>query len=250
MGSNENTFHSDEAHGNSGSDRRQFIGNGVKLAVLGGIAGIGLLNSCTGEEEEKEQSEKEVSPPEDLMQEHGVLKRILLVYDTCRLHLANNESFPIEALVNSSDLIRTFIEDYHEKQEEDYLFPRFKKANQLTDLVDILFQQHQAGRKITDEIGEISRRIRRTEAENERLIRLLLAFNTMYNPHEAREDTVLFPAFRKLVSKNEYDSLGEEFEKNEHRLFGEDGFDTMVNKVAGIEKSLGIYDLSRFTPNI
>jgi hypothetical protein len=29
----------------------------------------------------------------------------------------------------------------------------------------------------------------------------------MYNPHEAREDTVLFPAFRNLVSKNEYDSL-------------------------------------------
>ncbi|WP_051084263.1 hypothetical protein [Segetibacter koreensis] len=69
-------------------------------------------------------------------------------------------------------------------------------------------------------------------------------------PHEAREDTVLFPAFRKIVSKNEYDSLGEEFENNEHKLFGEDGFETMVNKVADIEKSLGIYDLAQFTPKI
>jgi hypothetical protein len=42
--------------------------------------------------------------------------------------------------------------------------------------------------------------------------------------------------------------LGEEFEKNEHKLFGEDGFETMVNKVAEIEKSLGIYELSQFTP--
>jgi len=77
---------------------------------------------------------------------------------------------------------------------------------------------------------------------------MLSAFNTMYRPHEAREDTVLFPAFRKIVSKHEYDSLGEEFEKNEHKLFGEDGFETMVNKVAEIEKKLGIHDLAQFTP--
>ena len=77
---------------------------------------------------------------------------------------------------------------------------------------------------------------------------LLTAFNAMYRPHEAREDTVLFPAFRKIVSRHEYDSLGEEFKNYEHNLFGEDGFETMVNKVSDIEKSLGIYDLAQFTP--
>jgi hypothetical protein len=60
----------------------------------------------------------------------------------------------------------------------------------------------------------------------------------------------LFPAFRKIVSKNEYDSLGEEFEKNEHKMFGRGGFESMVNKVANIEKSLGIYELSQFTPHV
>lgn len=242
---NENIFHSDEADGRSIFDRRRFIGDGVKLAVISGIAGTGLLSSC---KEKGEEKEKKVSPPEDLMQEHGVLKRLLLIYDACRSHLFNKESFPIEAVENSANIIKTFIEDYHERQEEDYLFPRFKKANQLTDLVDILLQQHQAGRRVTAEIMQISGRINRTDAENDRLIHLLLSFTTMYNPHEAREDTVLFPAFRKLVSQHEYDSLGEDFEKNEHTLFGEDGFDMMVDKVANIEKSLGIYDLSQFTP--
>lgn len=247
MESNDSIIHENDNAGTSGFDRRKFIGDGVKLAMIGGIAGIGLLSSCS---EKKEGEEKEVSPPEDLMQEHGVLKRILLVYDTCRLRLINKENFPIEAVAKSASIIRTFVEDYHEKQEEDYLFPRFKKANQLSELVDVLLQQHKAGRKITDEIMQISGRSNRTDAENERLIQLLLSFNSMYNPHEAREDTVLFPAFRKLVSKNEYDSLGEEFEKNEHKLFGEDGFDAMVNKVAEIEKTLGIYELSQFTPKI
>jgi len=65
-----------------------------------------------------------------------------------------------------------------------------------------------------------------------------------------REDTILFPAFRKIVSHHEYDSLGEEFESNEHKLFGKDGFETMVGKVEAIEKSLSIYELSQFTPQV
>ena len=70
----------------------------------------------------------------------------------------------------------------------------------------------------------------------------------MYEPHEAREDTVLFPARRDIVSKQEFGALGEDFEKKEHQLFGEDGFEHIVDRVAGIEKTLGIYDLAQFTP--
>jgi hemerythrin-like domain-containing protein len=70
----------------------------------------------------------------------------------------------------------------------------------------------------------------------------------MYQPHEAREDTVLFPAFHELVSQQEYDALGEEFEKRENDRFGQDGFEKVVDHVAAIEKALGIYDLAQFTP--
>ena len=229
---------------NTNTDRRSFVKKGL-IVTLTGVAGIGLLSGCKEQEESEAQ---EVSPPEDLMQEHGLLNRILLIYDSCKTHLVNKTSFPKEALANAAAIVQTFVEDYHEKQEENYLFPRFKKANQLTDLVDVLLQQHQAGRRLTDEIMQLSKSQTATETENQKLIQLLTSFNTMYRPHEAREDTVLFPAFRKIVSKHEYDSLGEEFENNEHKLFGEDGFETMVNKVAGIEKSLGIYELSQFTP--
>jgi hemerythrin HHE cation binding domain-containing protein len=73
-------------------------------------------------------------------------------------------------------------------------------------------------------------------------------FVRMYEPHEAREDTVLFPALRDVVFKQEFGALGEDFEKKEHALFGEDGFEKMVDRVASIEKTLGIYDLAQFTP--
>jgi hypothetical protein len=33
-------------------------------------------------------------------------------------------------------------------------------------------------------------------------------------------------------------------------LFGDDGFEKMVDRVAGIERALGIYDLAQFTPKV
>jgi hypothetical protein len=59
---------------------------------------------------------------------------------------------------------------------------------------------------------------------------------------------VLFPALRSVVSKNEFAALGEDFEKKEHQLFGKEGFEKMVDHLASIEESLGIYDLAQFTP--
>jgi Uncharacterized conserved protein len=226
--------------------RRILLKAGIIVATVGGI---NLLSSCKSKEKSEGEGQ-EVSPPEDLMQEHGLLNRILLIYDNSITRLSNKQSFPVEAITNAAAIIRSFVEDYHEKQEENYLFPRFENANQLVDLVQTLRQQHQAGRNLTDQITQLSKQATRTDKETERLIQLLNSFNRMYRPHEAREDTVLFPAFRKLVSKNEYDSLGEEFENNEHRLFGEGGFETMVDKVAAIEKSLGIYELAQFMPQV
>jgi hypothetical protein len=44
--------------------------------------------------------------------------------------------------------------------------------------------------------------------------------------------------------------LGDQFEKEEDRLFGNEGFEKIVDQVAGIEKQLGIYDLTQFTPKL
>jgi hemerythrin-like domain-containing protein len=228
------------------NQRRDFFKTTVALGAVAAISGIALFTGCN----EKIGEEKEVSPPEDLMQEHGLLNRVLLIYDCSKIKMINKESFPVEVITNAANIIRTFVEDYHEKQEENYLFPRFKKANQLTDLVDTLLKQHRAGRNITEQLIQLTKQTTRTENENQKLIELLTSFSAMYRPHEAREDTVLFPAFRKLVSQHEYDSLGEEFENNEHKLFGEDGFETMIEKVATLEKQLNIYERSQFLSQV
>jgi hemerythrin-like domain-containing protein len=217
--------------------------------------GIALAACTTGSlsdaKNKQDKPTEEVSPPEDLMREHGVLKRILLIYGEVLRRMDTNEDLPPEPLMESAKIIRSFVEDYHEKLEENYLFPRFKKAGKLVDLVDVLVQQHQAGRRLTDITVHLATAQSLKLADDRRkLADSMRQFIRMYNPHEAREDTVLFPAFRGIVSEHEFDSLGEEFENKEDELFGDDGFFKIVDQVAEIEKKLGIYDLSKFTPNV
>ena len=62
--------------------RRILLKAGIVVATVGGI---NLLSSCKSKEKSEGEGQ-EVSPPEDLMQEHGLLNRILLIYDQL-LHL-------------------------------------------------------------------------------------------------------------------------------------------------------------------
>jgi hemerythrin-like domain-containing protein len=231
---------------NHQSSRRKFLKiGGIILAT----SAIGSAGNLLAKEEEKKGTD--VSPPEDLMREHGVLKRILLVYAEALRRMEANEDLPPEPIAESAKIIRDFVEDYHEKLEENFLFPRFKKANKLTGLVDVLLQQHQGGRRLTDITMQFAtNRALKNPEDRRKLADSMRQFIRMYNPHEAREDTVLFPAFRSIVSAHEFDSLGDDFEKKEDELFGDDGFFKVVDRVAGIEKKLGIYELSQFTPKV
>lgn len=214
-------------------------------------AAVPLLAQKPAPNKKGGEEEEDVSPAEDLMREHGVLKRVLLIYRETMNRIDSKRDFPPDALASAAKLIRSFVEEYHEKLEEQYLFPRFRKANRLVDLVDTLDRQHQAGRKLTERTIHLANATVLKDATQRGNLRdALYQFVRMYEPHEAREDTVLFPAFRKIVSKHEYDALGEDFEKKENELFHGDGFEKNVDSVAQIEKQFGIYDLAQFTPKV
>jgi hypothetical protein len=72
-------------------------------------------------------------------------------------------------------------------------------------------------------------------------------FIRLYNPHEAREDTVLFPAFRKIVSLHEFDSLGEDFEKKENELSARTDLKRLWNKWPE-SRSASVFTNSRSSP--
>ncbi len=222
-------------------------------AIIATPALIGIGGPASAQEKKesgaaKEKEEAEVTPPEDLMREHGVLDRILLIYEAGLRKFADRQDFDPVVLTQAAKIVREFIEDYHEKSEEEQVFPRFKRAGKMVSLVDTLLTQHQAGRRVTDVVLHFAPTSARNQDDRRRTVTAIEQFIRMYRPHAAREDTDLFPNLRSLVSEHEYDAIAELFENKEHELFGDDGFEKMVDRVARLEQQIGIHDLGQFTP--
>jgi len=217
-----------------------------RRCVFAGVLGIGsaLIGFAS-----PPSDDEGVTAPEDLMKEHGVLNRCLLVYEEAIRRLQAKEDVGPQVFQQTANLVKRFVEEYHEKNEEKYIFPVFQKAGKLTDLVDTLLAQHRAGREVTAQIIRFSAPDMFRHAENQqRAASACRTFIRMYRPHEAREDTVLFPAFHELVGEHAYKELGEQFEDEERRRLGAQGFEGALAEVGKIEQQFGVHDLARFTP--
>ncbi len=195
-----------------------------------------------------DEKEGEVTATEDLMREHGVLRRALLVYTAASARLRKNAaSVPPQALERTAKLFRTFGEDYHEKKlEEPHIFPAVRRAGgPAAAYPDILVLQHQRGREITNYILALTQKGRIGTAAGD-LARVLDELVLMYRNHAAREDTVVFPAWKQTLTARQLDEMGDRFEEIEQQMFGKDGFEDAVKQIADIETGLGLNDLSQF----
>ncbi len=219
--------------------RRQFM-------TSVGAAGVGvLLGGCAGKADSKE-----VTAVEDLMREHGVLRRALFVYSEAAVRLRDNPlSVPPGALQKTASLFRAFGEDYHEKKlEEAYIFPAVRKAGgEAAGYIEILVEQHQRGRVITDYILALSRGAKIEADKVKPLASALESLVRMYRPHATREDTIIFPAWKQALTAKQLDEMGDKFEDIEREQFGADGFESAVRQISLIEQELGLADLAQFT---
>ncbi len=232
--------------------RNLLIGVGglsVALILRDGFTPKMLFAGESNSQKESENNmEMEVTAVEDLMREHGVLRRLLIVYSESVGKFRQSPTAAIYEPVNkAAQLFRTFGENYHEKAlEETFIFPAVAKAGgEASGYINILIDQHRRGREITDYILAATKG--KDSVNVKGLTSAMEAFVRMYRSHAAREDTVVFPAWKQTINQEQLEEMGEKFEEIEHEQFGEDGFDKAVSQVAEIEKQLGLSDLSQFT---
>lgn len=240
------------------STRRQLL-TGISLVGAGVVAaacrqpsaGSGSASNEKQKGEEATELEPlEVSATEDLMREHGIIRRALLIYKESAVKLRKDmTSVPPDALEKTAQLIRVFGEDYHERKlEETYIFPSLKQTqNPAAMYADVLTAQHARGREITDYVLRLTALEKIPEASASDFVEALESFVRMYEHHAAVEDTLLFPAWRRSISISEFDEMGARFEEIEEEQFGEDGFEAALLRMAEIEESLGLNDLAAFT---
>jgi hemerythrin-like domain-containing protein len=237
----------------SETSRRELLQQAIAWGT--GTVGLPLLGQSTLAQsiaaKEKADKEPEVTATEDLMREHGVIRRALLVYYEVIPKLRQNAaSVDAAAIRQAAQLFRTFGEDYHERMlEEQHIFPLVRKHGpMLSRYADILIEQHNRGREVTDYVLAVTNGGKISSAHAEPLAKVFETFVLMYQNHAAREDTIVFPAWKKNFTDKQLDEIGDQFEDIEHKMFGKDGFEDAEKRISDIEAALGFADLSQFTP--
>jgi len=182
-----------------------------------------------------------VSPTETMMQEHGILERIIMVLERAMGRMRAGLLPDYEAIAGAAVLIREYIQDFHEKNEERHIFPKVYSRPGMADFVKTLRRQHEQGRPIIDEILRATRH--RNGTPHEVLAGRLRGFTDLYRPHKAWEDTVLFPAYRMAATQDEALKLGDFLEKMEHHRFGQPALLHFLGQTEALEKSVGIAGL-------
>ena len=141
-------------------NRRNLLRHSIAWSAAGAIA-IPMIGRAFAEETKpSDPKEPEVTATEDLMREHGVIRRALLVYYEVIPRLRQKPgSVNAAALQQAATLFRNFGEDYHERMlEEAHIFPTVRKHGpEFLKYVDILTEQHNRGRQITDYVLAVTK---------------------------------------------------------------------------------------------
>ncbi len=191
-----------------------------------------------------------LTPMEDLACQHAVARRVLMVYhQMASSRETNAPQMPMQSVTAAANMLRSMVEDFHVKFEEDNVFPLFEKVNKLTDLVSTLRDQHAAARGLTDSILQATQGTARN-APTEALTRNLMAYARMIEAHTAYEETLLYPQIRTVASQADYEQLWKTLQDADRKKLGPEGVVGLLSKVADLERSAGIMGLAQFTPKI
>ncbi len=188
-----------------------------------------------------------LTPMEDLTCQHAVVGRVLLACQTSLVGAGGSAETGAKTLTTGVTMLRSLVDDFHAKFEEEHLFPLFQKTGKFTDLVNTLREQHAAGARLVDSMLQASQQ---AGGNREALVRSLMAYSRMIQAHTSYEETLLYPQIRVVASDADYDRLRKTLQDADRQKLGPEGIAGLLAKVADLERSAGITSLAQFTPKI
>lgn len=229
--------------------RRRRMLKRVGAMGLGAVAAPAVLSEGAGAARPGNDSPPDAAPTEELMRQHGVVHRLLLVYDEVATRLGRRRDVP-SVVLNANALMDEFIENFHEELEEALIFPRFESAGRHTGLVQVLRRQHRQGRALAQRAYYLAGKDDALEdPTRRRIIRTCRGYARMYRAHAAYEDCVLLPAFRDVVSREQFRKTAAAFRQQEREKLGEQGIEATLKELSEIEGALGLGELADYTPS-
>ena len=149
-----------------------------------------------------------LDPIQELMDEHRIIEKVLTA-----LAAAAEQEVPLEFYERAVDFITNFADKCHHGKEEERLFPVLEEKGIPRDAgpIGCMCDEHEIGRGHVQRMREMIK-----AGDLAGLRRESLNYVALLRSHIQKEDNVLFPMGRGVLSKAELERLRFKFDEVEH----------------------------------
>jgi hemerythrin-like domain-containing protein len=156
-----------------------------------------------------------------LIQEHVLIKQVLILLDRSRQALETGDPVPALFFEKAVTFCEQFADQFHHFKEEFLLFGMlsYKKQGELDTAMGVLRYQHE---RCKQSIARIKTALPRYEENDEmavtRVLENLSVYVSLLHRHIGMEDRIFFPMAEKALSSEEANSLSHQFEHQAQRF--------------------------------
>ncbi len=182
-----------------------------------------------------------------LINDHAVIEKALVLLEK-QAERGNEMNLQIaRALI---DVIWEFGEQCHNQREEQIYFPfLLKKGMPPQGPIGVMLQEHESEREYIAQIKIMFDTFEREKKLPERFQRVVAEYADLTKNHIWKENDILYPMGRRMISQEDEQYLMQEFLRLEKETIGEGGFLRYQTLVNSLEKqSEGRIDLLASLP--
>ena len=148
-----------------------------------------------------------LDPIQELMDEHRIIEKVLTA-----LTAAADQEVPLEFYERAVDFIANFADKCHHSKEEERLFPVLEEKGIPREAgpIGCMCEEHEIGRGHVQSMRELLK-----AGDLAGLRRESLNYVGLLSSHIQKEDKVLFPMGRNVLSRGELEQLRAKFDEVE-----------------------------------
>jgi len=176
---------------------------------------------------------------EILMEEHGVIERVLVALETAANKLASKQAVPVDFFLEATDFIKGFADGCHHKKEEGVLFVALidNGLSQESGPVAVMLAEHEQGRSFTRAMREGVERWQGGDASAiPQIVRNALAYVALLRQHIHKENNILFPMAEEIIPLGQHAQIAQAFKHIEHEETGAGIHEKYLGIAANLEK--------------
>ncbi len=173
-----------------------------------------------------------------LIAEHELIERCMAVLKICLENIDTPEHDPLK-MQRSLDFLYEFGDKIHNKKEENFLFPFMKERGIPAEggPIGVMLQEHEAERELLQKmLTQVSGIASASAEEINKFKEEGLTYLTIRAEHIWKENDILYPMARKVLSEKDENLLLFEFHKVSEQAYGPRAKELFTEMVKEAEK--------------